>query len=114
AEAAIDQATDELIADAVRVDHYGAARIGLDQLRRAAAEICGRLVSRVVQAVRGAAWPPRLARVEGVVRAICARKAGPRLSLGGTVLSLDEASRTITVVREVRASVGAGFVYPIA
>jgi tRNA(Ile)-lysidine synthase len=81
---AIDAAVDGLMASAVRVDRYAVVTVAADALATAPAEVRFRLAGRLLQAIGGEDYPPRAARVEGLLVALLAGGSARR-TLAGVV-----------------------------
>jgi tRNA(Ile)-lysidine synthase len=92
---AIDAMVDALVAEAVTVDAFAVATLRADAFARAPAEVRFRLLVRLLQAIGGAEYPPRSARVEALVAAL-ARPT--RRTLAGVVI--ERRAATIRLWRE--------------
>ncbi|HET7716744.1 MAG TPA: tRNA lysidine(34) synthetase TilS, partial [Bauldia sp.] len=67
---AIDVAVDALIASAVRVDAQAVVTVEAEAVAAAPAEVCSRLLVRLLLAVGGEAYPPRSERLDALAAAL--------------------------------------------
>ncbi len=92
---AIDALVDTLIAEAVTVDAFAMTSLPVDRFARASEEVRFRLLVRLLQAIGGAEYPPRSARVEALAAAL---GAPSRRTLAGVVV--ERKGETIHLWRE--------------
>ncbi|MEO5375395.1 MAG: tRNA lysidine(34) synthetase TilS [Alphaproteobacteria bacterium] len=83
---AIDHAVAGVLAAAVMVHPFGFARLDPGPLRRAPPEVGLRALARVLTTIGGAAYPPRLERLERLYRALAGDALGRGRTLGGCVV----------------------------
>lgn len=74
-----------LIAEAVAVNTWGVVTVARDAIIAAPDEIGLRVLSQIVNAVGGGAWPPRSEQVEGVLASVVGRAAFKRTIAGAIV-----------------------------
>jgi tRNA(Ile)-lysidine synthase len=92
---AIDAMVDALVAETVTVDAFAVATLRADAFARAPEEVQFRLLVRLLQAIGGAGYPPRSARIEALAGAL---GAPTRRTLAGVVV--ERKAATIRLWRE--------------
>lgn len=94
---ALDRLAGELVAEWFSVDFYAVVRGPLAALAEAHEEIGLRALSRILTAAGGAAYPPRLDRLESLYRSIVAAgpESGLQRTLHGAVVSLRAGQLTV-------------------
>jgi tRNA(Ile)-lysidine synthase len=83
---AIDEAASRVLAAAVRFDHLAIARLDPVRFRGEPAEVRRRVLTRLLQAIGGEAYPPRSAKLEALDGAMAGARGRFKRTLAGTVI----------------------------